>query len=144
MAKNRGPRKPPKNPKREEIPEFNNIVNGLANQAEAEKRYLEQTESLLNALEMLKSDGNRWTRFLSFIKSLSDYSEKQMDRDVAQITLVQSKLRGEYTDPGEDIDAFRSWKQIEEYCEELDFNPRDHATLKEAKAALKKLFEKDD
>lgn len=143
----RGPNKPPTNPKREEIPVFSNLVNNMAVAAGTGQRFLERSEPLLKELDELKGgDGNKWTRFLSFLNGLSDYSEKQLERDGAQIALLQDQLRGSKAEPGEDIDKFRSWKQIEEYCEKLDnFDPRDHATLADAKEALKEHFSvKDD
>lgn len=152
MAKNKrrkstgkhGPTAPPKNPKREEIIPFNNIVNGLSNAAGVGQRFIEQTDDLLADIDDLKKDKNRSVRFKAFLGSLGDYSWKQFERDIAQVELLRSRLSGEDVDPAEDIAAFRTWTEIEEYCAELDFDPRAHGTLREAKAALLDLFSSDE
>ncbi len=144
MAREKTPKTPPKNPKREEVREWDQIIDGLFSAADWDERFTQSSDNIEQALDKIEADGNTFTRFKNYLNFLGDTSLKEVESKRAKMLLIKAKLDGSHWGKeDEDIEAM-NMAQLKDYAARMKWEgpyPRKKADLL---ADIRRRLEGDD
>lgn len=140
MARDKTP-KPPKNPKREEVREWDQIIDGLFAAADWDTRFTQSAENIEKALDKIESDGNTYTRFKNYLNFLGDTSLEEVEAKRAAVILILAKLDGSHWGKeDEDIEAM-TVAQLKDYAASMEWEGPYPKKKKDLLAAIRERLE---
>lgn len=106
--------------KREEIKEFDQIIDAYVGLSGTEERFTQRSVTLKKGYEKLQDDGNAYTRFKFYLKLVSDFSMKELDVAIAKVELLVAKIDGSHWGAGiADLDS-KSITELKEYADTVN------------------------